>query len=589
MKTVNEKNIKIKNRKSEEGAALVMVLLISVLLLVGGGALLISASMNSGNMTDAVADQQAYYASESGLQSTINVLRRNTVASPLLDATKPANDPVNTITYKRAVVLSTSNAPTDTAGTARLSRWMSYNGVNVTMGPAGEFAYTVQVLDPDDTINRPLNVRVTSTIMGNSAPYGLGNGFVLDFEEAPITNVDVSSGSGTMSLGHFVIRCATTQCDPPTASTTIPPPPSAPIQFAINVRYNSPIRATRTIRGRLLPAPATTSPGLISKIAVGNLAFDFYSIIYDLGGSKIEIQGADSNKRIFPSQPVTNVSRTEIRASLGSLEPQRLVVRSTGFGPRGAQKQLEAVVQKDLFNGLGAMNPVTMVGNSNGFVFQLGNSNATTYSGNDTANTGIVMPPIGVSVTGTNNQTLINSQIVPQINNLNPDVQGYPADITDELPHWLETTTELDATINALRRVAASSGTYYPSGQTPPTFGTNSTGTGITFVDGNVRLEGSGGGILVCTGTLVLKGNFNFNGVILVTGAGGVTREGGGNGTLQGSIIVSPYNPSDLGAGFLGPKYDLNGGGASTVTFNSNQIYNGLTAVDNLVLGVAEK
>ncbi len=62
-------------RKNERGAALVTVLMISFLLLVAVGALLLETSMNTANVTDATAEQQAYYAAESGIQTALNVLR----------------------------------------------------------------------------------------------------------------------------------------------------------------------------------------------------------------------------------------------------------------------------------------------------------------------------------------------------------------------------------------------------------------------------------------------------------------------------------------------------------------------------------
>src|SRR5215213_5423246 len=113
----------VKNRESEKGAALVMVIMITMLLLVGIGGLLLEVSMNTANVTDATAEQQAYNAAESGIQSSINVLRGNI----LLDPTKPSNDPVNLINFRRAVTVSTSNQDSDSSGVARLSRWMSYD------------------------------------------------------------------------------------------------------------------------------------------------------------------------------------------------------------------------------------------------------------------------------------------------------------------------------------------------------------------------------------------------------------------------------------------------------------------------------
>src|SRR5690606_3533230 len=118
-----------------------------------------------------------------------------------------------------------------------------------------------------------------------------------------------------------------------------------------------------------------------------------------------------------------------------------------------------------------------------------------------------------------------------------------------------------------------------------------SSARGLTFVEGDLTLTPTmgGGGILVVTGKLTLKGAFNFNGLILVTGAEGIARSGGGNGTLQGNVVIAPYNKNNLGAGFLPPKYDLSGGGNSGVIYNSSSVANGMIAVSNFVLGVAEK
>ena len=84
-----------RDRKNEKGAAIVMALLISFLLLVASAGLLMESSMNTANVTDLTAEQQAYNAAESGIQSAVNVLRGNVVPSPLIDSSKPATDPAN--------------------------------------------------------------------------------------------------------------------------------------------------------------------------------------------------------------------------------------------------------------------------------------------------------------------------------------------------------------------------------------------------------------------------------------------------------------------------------------------------------------
>ena len=156
-------------------------------------------------------------------------------------------------------------------------------------------------------------------------------------------------------------------------------------------------------------------------------------------------------------------------------------------------------------------------------------------------------------------------------------------------------TLLLDGTIKQLYNVALASGRYFASGTEPTTYGNYSTGQGITFCDGNCTLEGEGGGILIVTGQLTVHGNWSFKGLVIVTGQDGVVRSGGGNGNIEGNMIVVPYvNSSVLPAtepagAFLAPQYDLSGGGNSTIAYNSTAMNDSLLAVDNFVLGVMEK
>src|SRR5213078_1393102 len=106
---------------------------------------------------------------------------------------------------------------------------------------------------------------------------------------------------------------------------------------------------------------------------------------------------------------------------------------------------------------------------------------------------------------------------------------------------------------------------------------------------------GSGGGILVVTGQLTNVGDFSFNGMIIVTGAGGWLRNGGGNGQIIGNIVIAPYNqspyvPENLSATFLPPIYKITGGGGSDVIYGDVAAnFDNTSAVSDFVLGVAEK
>jgi hypothetical protein len=572
----------VKNRKGEKGAALVMVVMMTMLLLAAIGGLLLEVSMNTANVTDATAEQQAYNAAESGIQSSINVLRGNI----LLDPTKPANDPANLINFRTAVTTSTSNETGDTTEAARLSRWIEYNYTpentttpdRVTLISANDYkprdgyAYSVTVTDPDNTGNI-----ITYKVMGRmydptankwtSDPVTY-NGVKISYTQ-PTSNpdtLDVSSGHANAQYGAFKVEGAGSL-------------PSDGIRFEVIVSMSAPYSVSRGIRGYIkYDNPITASN-------VDEVEFDFDSQFSQLMGSTITLD-ADVLKP-------DGTGTLSLDADMTQAEPFRVVVRSVGYGPRGAKKELEATIQKNFFNGMTAPATLTLVGpkTKNGVeaVFKPGSSKVTEYSGQDVASN-ILIPPIG-----TTNDDLLETVLTQTSGNTTPPfngtITGTSANVDSEMPYWLQSPSNLHGTVTSLKSTAETSGTYYTAGQVPTTVGDNATARGLTFVNGDLVLtpEMGGGGILVVTGTLTLHGNFNFNGLILVTGTGGIKRTGGGTGTLQGNIIIAPYDKNNLDSGFLPPKYDLSGGGNSGVIYNSSSVANGMVAVSNFVLAVAEK
>ena len=573
-----------KKRENEKGAAMVMVLLVSFLLLVVSAGLLLETSMNTMNVSDSTAEQQAYNAAESGVQSAINVLRGNVPPNPLFDPTKPASHPLNRVNFTKAVRLGSSNAAGDSGTIARLSRWMNYNyapnGINDTVIPArvtmGEYtngynpklgyAYRLSVSDPDNT-GEIIRYETSGQFFDKSSntwkpsmTYGTGlNTATIIYVPytTPTTNLNVSSGQVDTNFGSFRIITSG-------SGATLP----ADLRFQVLVDMHAPYTTTQSLRGWVKAGSLTSS---------SSVQFDFDSQVYDVMGSIITLN----------SDPlaVTGSSGASISGTMTQAEPFRLVLRAVGFGPRGAQKELEATIQKNFFNGLAAPATLTLIGGSSGFNFEAGNSQNVAYSGDDIA-TNILIPPIG-----TNN--LANLQAVDynlENRGQKANITGTPSDISSDLPFWLESPKNLNTAIQKLRATADASGRLFTNGADPGSgnFGDNANATGITFVEGDVKLSGNGGGILVCTGKLTLHGAFDFNGLIIVTGAGGVDRSGGGNGLLQGNTVVAPYNPSNLTT-FLAPKYDISGGGNSTIRYNSSSVANGMTAVSNIVLGVAEK
>ena len=145
-------------RDGERGAALITALLVSMLLLAAGGALLVTTGMTATNAVDSTAEAQAYYAAESGLQSTLSVLRRNV----------PSN-PSGTAATFRSVVCGT--ADTNCTNSGNLSLWL---GVDGTVSATPPLSFSVVVRDDNyplgaalpDAPYAPRYLRVTSTGLG---------------------------------------------------------------------------------------------------------------------------------------------------------------------------------------------------------------------------------------------------------------------------------------------------------------------------------------------------------------------------------------------------------------------------------------
>ena len=69
-------------RAGERGAALITAVLLSLLLLAAGGTLILTTTMTGLTARDSTAEMQAYYAAESGVARTLEVLRGNVESNP---------------------------------------------------------------------------------------------------------------------------------------------------------------------------------------------------------------------------------------------------------------------------------------------------------------------------------------------------------------------------------------------------------------------------------------------------------------------------------------------------------------------------
>lgn len=101
----------------------------------------------------------------------------------------------------------------------------------------------------------------------------------------------------------------------------------------------------------------------------------------------------------------------------------------------------------------------------------------------------------------------------------------------------------------------------------------------VIAITGNATLS-NGAGILLVTGNATASGGFSWDGVILVIGTGSITINGGGNGAINGAMVVAnigdsnyasdPTNYSGHLLSQLGsPTFNWNGGGTNFFQYNS--------------------
>jgi len=266
------------------------------------------------------------------------------------------------------------------------------------------------------------------------------------------------------------------------------------------------------------------------------------------------------------------------QTALATGEPARLLVRVKGYGPKGAEKHLELIVNRTNFDyAPPAMLLMRGSEDCNGMHFSIGDSNPKDYSGHDRSGSSI-LPSFGATCDA-DTTTEFNSDDKNTV--INPKAQTFG---NASLPPWLRSADEARQFLEDQKANAIDQGRYFTSydgvsgSASAPVF---------TFVDGDCVLDG-GGGLLIVTGTLTLNGNPNFEGLILVMGNGRVIRNGGGNGDIYGAISVAKF-PTNGNGGFQAPYFDTSGGGTSLMQYDSDAIRRALNVSGPRVMGVHEQ
>lgn len=576
------------DRSSERGAALLTALLITMLLLVAGGALIMTTAMSASNAADSTAEMQAYYAAEAGMQSALNVLRGNVAPLTL------AGNSTDLVTFRQAI----------TSGD--MSRWITYSTgyatprVPITAGyaPISGMAYNIAVTDPDNTgtVTFSVSGAFPSTLTGNPLTFNVGT---TNQDKAtitytpPATNPVTINSSGTAPFGSFQItpeKPSQFNAFSITGSALYP----NGIDFNLTLTQTSPYPSSSSSPTTVVIACKIT--GVISStVAQNTVQFSFVPPTNNATSTSNFIGGVTyaRGSNNFPIAFNTAVSISPITVT--APEPRRVKIQSTGYGPRASEKRMQMMVSRFAFD-YAANAAITIRSADNGdemLMFDVGNSANYAYSGFDNAG-GPTLPAIGV----TNAKDYLKVSTVlagnTQVTGTGiPSVQQVPI---ANLPTFLQTAQGARDAVDYMREKAKKEfwpvGTtgeandrYFPAGTTPNTFGTV-TDPVTTFIDGDAALPpGGGAGLLIVTGTLDMRGNADFKGLVMVLGTGKVLRNGGGNGSTLGAMMIASFGPT---GDFLQPYFDSNGGGIAGFAYDSKWIDKALSTSGPSVIAVSE-
>ena len=271
------------------------------------------------------------------------------------------------------------------------------------------------------------------------------------------------------------------------------------------------------------------------------------------------------------------------------VEPNRVLVRATGYGPSGAKKQMSMIVARNVFDPTvpAMMTLVGTPGGSPAMSFESGNSNNHVYSSVDNA-TGL---PTGLPAFGTTNAGDATIAATEAASNTT-SVPTAAVLTGPSIPSYLQSPTAARAFLDYMQKLAMDGAAESPATATYLPNGGSGNPTGFTFCKGDYTMgSGSGSGLLIVTGELTTNGSTDFNGLVLVIGQGYVNRDGGGGGAFYGGNFVARVDwPAESPAwtSFGAPFFNFNGAGNATMQYDSAANAAALKLLPPPVLGVSE-
>jgi len=330
---------------------------------------------------------------------------------------------------------------------------------------------------------------------------------------------------------------------------------------------SSPVQAWKWVRVNV--KTNQTSSGTTTVSTVDGSTADYNLVCWN-GNTQLTVASgscASAGAALIPAQNYTPV----------------YTLTALAVTPSGSRRMVQMDVATDIIPNI----PGAMVMDGDLPSFSPGSSNAFSATGLDKSSStnslrpqnGTVCPPPGnePAVGGydtTSMATITGSFAGPPDRSGN--YTGSPANVanvgTALGAGGMNTVQGLDALVNEVTASALPANTY--TNATALTNPGTTTNPVINVVTGDLSVSNlTGAGILLVEGNVTFTGNPNYNGVILVVGKGNITWSGGGNGVIDGAMLVANLYDSGghlISSGSPGaPLISFSGGGSMTVQYDS--------------------
>ena len=318
---------------------------------------------------------------------------------------------------------------------------------------------------------------------------------------------------------------------------------SASTAYAPTTGTKLPWKWARIMAKTNLTSSGTSSGGSTLASVDGNVAHANYRVCWN-GASEVAIPNATSCAGYGATPPYEPV----------------YVITALAQTPSGSRRMVQAETVMTSFPSVpgplvfDGPAPTFSTPSSNAFAVNADNASSPTNANGPGASCPAGQPPEyalgGFDATSTallqawGNANRPNGYI--GINNLDGTTGIASAGNVSAQLGSLATVGGLQALQSEVTLIAGNEGNVYGNNPTITNFGTTSNPQ-VNVVEGNLTLSGglTGSGILLVTGTLTMNGNPNYDGLILVVGQGSVVKNGGGNGTVDGAMLVANlYNSS---------------------------------------------